>query len=41
MTETKMVYVANTDSDTISVIDGIKQEIKKQFNVGEKPRDID
>jgi len=39
--ETTMIYVANTDSDTVSVIDGTKNEIKEQFNVGEKPRDID
>ena len=35
-----MLYVANTDSDTVSVIDETKKEIIKQFKVGHKPRDI-
>ena len=36
-----MLYVANTDSDTVSVIDETKKEIIEQFKVGHKPRDID
>ncbi|MDF2736281.1 MAG: repeat-containing protein [Nitrososphaeraceae archaeon] len=36
----QLLYVANTDSDTVSVIDGTKKEIKEQFKVGHKPRDI-
>jgi YVTN family beta-propeller protein len=36
-----MLYVANTDSDTVSVIDGTNKEIIEQFKVGHKPRDID
>ena len=30
-----MLYVANTDSDTVSVIDGTKKEIINQIKVGE------
>ena len=36
----QLLFVANTDSDTVSVIDGTKKEIKEQFKVGHKPRDI-
>jgi YVTN family beta-propeller protein len=36
-----MLYVVNTDSDTVSVIDGIKKEVKEQIKVGHKPKDID
>ena len=35
-----LLYVANTDSDTVSVIDGTNKEIIEQFKVGHKPQDI-
>ena len=40
-TNNQMLYVANTDSDTVSVIDETKKEIIDQIKVGHKPRDID
>ncbi|HSF50397.1 MAG TPA: beta-propeller fold lactonase family protein [Nitrososphaeraceae archaeon] len=38
--KTKMVYVANTDSNSVSVIDGKTNMKVKEFLVEEKPRDI-
>jgi YVTN family beta-propeller protein len=40
-TDNRMLYVTNTDSDTISVIDGTKKEVIEQFKVGHKPTGID
>ena len=40
-TDDQMLYVVNTDSDTVSVIDETKKEIIDQIKVGHKPRDID
>ena len=38
--KTKMVYVANTDSNSVSVINGTINMLKKIIPVGQKPTDI-
>jgi YVTN family beta-propeller protein len=39
--KTKMVYVTNTDSDSVSVINGTTNMVKKIIPVGSKPTDLD
>ena len=39
--KTKMVYVANTDSNSVTVIDGTTNMVKKIIPVGSKPTDLD